>query len=100
MIVNDASMPLPSHSWVLPLRAARVAERLLDGEIVLYDPLHQRVHVLNATAATLWRLFDGRHAVPDIVDALAESYPESRQAIEADVVEIVEHCRAQERFEP
>ena len=72
----QAQMPAAPH------RAARVAERLIDGELVLYDPLYQRVHVLNPTAAVAWRLSDGEHTVADVVAALVEHYPDSRPAID------------------
>lgn len=88
----DVQTSVPSR----PQRAARVAERLVDGELVLYDPLHQRVHVLNPTAALTWRLCDGQHTAVELVEALAERYPASRAAIEADVPRIVNLFRAEE----
>jgi hypothetical protein len=82
----EAPRPEPSPR---PLRADHLAERLVDGELILYDPARQRVHVLNPTAAFTWRLCDGEHTDGDIVAALAERYPENRQAIEEDVAEVL-----------
>jgi hypothetical protein len=62
---------------------------VLDGELVLYDPATQRVHVLNATAAFAWNMCDGGHTADDIVATLASKYPESPRQIENDVVEIL-----------
>jgi hypothetical protein len=78
-----------------PFRDSRVAERLIDGELVLYDPTNQRVHVLNSTAAMTWLLCNGEHTAVEIVGALAERYPENRNQIEGDVPEILELFRAE-----
>jgi len=90
-----AAGALRPDSATFLLRADHVAERLLDGELVLYDPRRQRVHVLNPTAAVAWRLCDGAHTLDGIVAALAERYPRSRRAIEADVPEILRMFRTE-----
>jgi hypothetical protein len=69
-----------------PVRARHVAQRAVDGELVLYNPETQHVHVLNGTAAYVWTLCDGRHLPVEIVQELVEHYPESRPDIEQDVV--------------
>ncbi|MHB1414176.1 MAG: PqqD family protein [Chloroflexota bacterium] len=58
---------------------------MVDGELVLYDPVRQRVHALNCTAAFIWQFCDGRHDTEEIVAALAERYPGNRASIEQDV---------------
>jgi len=77
-----------------PVRVRHLKERLLDGELVLYDPERQYVYALNPTAAFVWRACDGRHGAASIVAALAERYPESRREIEVDVPEIIERFRS------
>jgi hypothetical protein len=73
-----------------PRRVPHVQERLVDGELILYDPKLQKVHALNATAAFVWQACDGEHAATEIAAALVERYPKSREEIERDVPEIVE----------
>lgn len=82
-----------SSTW--PYRAQHVVERLVDGELVLYDPQRQYVHALNPTAAFAWLACDGQHRESDIVSALAEHYPENRGDIERDVPTILEMFRAE-----
>lgn len=48
-----------SADVTLPRRRAHVEERSAGSELVLYDPVGGRLHVLNATAAAVWRLCDG-----------------------------------------
>ncbi len=83
-----------SPSASMPWRAEHVAERLVEGEMVLYDSAHQRVHILNPTAAFIWQLCDGDHTPAAIVDTLAARYPEHRSAIEADVLGLLEAFRS------
>ena len=71
-------------------RSSRVLERLLDDELVLFDPRQQRVHILNATAAFIWRQCDGARELTEIAAALAAIYPGSRAAIAADVAATVQ----------
>ena len=82
-----------SLSTVYPRRAMRIADRLVDGELVLYDPDEQRLHVLNPTAGLIWRLCDGKHQESDLVATLADRYPRNRAAIEEDVPRIIERFR-------
>jgi hypothetical protein len=43
-----------------PLRRSGIEERSAARELVLYDPRRGKLHVLNQTAATVWRLCDGK----------------------------------------
>ena len=84
-----------SISAIYPRRAMRIADRLVDGELVLYDPDEQRLHVLNPTAGLIWRLCDGKHQQSDLVETLADRYPRHRSAIEEDVPQIIERFRSE-----
>ena len=75
----------PAANSNLPSHASHVAMRLVDGELVLYDPKRQRVHSLNPTAAYVWQACDGEHDERQIAEALAERYPDNSAAIEEDV---------------
>lgn len=79
----------PKTAITLPTRADHLVERVVDGELVLYDPQRQYVHALNPTAAFVWRCCDGKHEAAGIASDLAGLYPESREAIEQDVPEIL-----------
>ena len=87
-MVHPASSS-PKINATLPLRADHLVERVVDGELVLYDPRRQYVHALNPTAAFVWRYCDGEHDAAGIASELAELYPESRDAIRQDVPEIL-----------
>ena len=59
-------------------RAEGVVVRELDGEVLVYDLDTHRAVCLNASAAAVWRLCDGRRTPSDIRRALgkADAVPE------------------------
>ena len=85
----------PSSATARPRRVAEIAARLVDGELVLYDPRTQRLHVLNPTAGLAWRLCDGQHDQASLVAALAELYPQDREAIAHDVDRLIERLHGE-----
>lgn len=71
-------------------RVDGIVERVLDGELVVYDTSGQRVHILNPVAALIWYLCDGDHLPQHIVSELIERYPEHQSSIRDDVLPILE----------
>jgi len=69
-----------------------VVFRQLDEEWVIFDPVVDRLHALNLTAALVWSHLTGEHSVPQVADAVAAAFatpvepesvlPEVRDAIE------------------
>src|SRR5687767_14852235 len=52
-------------------RTQRLLRREVDGEEVVYDLDAETAHLLNPTVLAVWRLCDGAHSVPQIIDRLA-----------------------------
>ncbi|MGI5835861.1 MAG: PqqD family protein [Chloroflexota bacterium] len=73
----------------LPVQANHLVERVVDGELVLYDPKRQCVHALNPTAAFVWRNCDGQQGAEEVINSLADYYPDKLTEIERDVREIL-----------
>ena len=61
-------------SAVKPKRADGVEARELGDECMLHDSRNGSVHIVNDTAAFVWRLCDGHHTVDEMVSALVEKY--------------------------
>jgi hypothetical protein len=53
----------------------------LDGDLTVYDPRRNEVHVLNATAGDIWRLLDGAHDLDGVTDAIAAAYSTSADEV-------------------
>lgn len=65
------------------------SEHSVDGELVLYDSDRQRVHVLNSSAAVIWKLCEEACSVDSLVDAAARLWPDADGNLQADVTEIL-----------
>lgn len=86
-----------SSATLRPLkREDQVVEREIDGSLVLYDHLHQRVHVLNPTASLIWQMCDGRHAAEEIAARLAMMFRSNADAIPDDVASVLRMFTAEQ----
>ena len=57
----------------LPLaRREAIITKEVDGELLVYDVARDKAHCLNATAAAIWQLCDGRTSVSEISAQWAE----------------------------
>lgn len=65
---------------------------LADG-CALYDPVHDRVHVLNPTAGLVWTACDGEHSIDEMVRLVmgAVNVPEDivRKDVEGTVADFI-----------
>lgn len=73
--MNAPSLPLA--------RTDRLLVMDIDGETLVYDLARHRAHCLNAVAARVWRLCDGRTSVDRIAVAVADA---TGAAVDEDLV--------------
>ena len=73
-----------------PTRVEGVSESSTDGEVMLYSPGSEKAFLLNNTSAIIWQLCDGQASIKEIVEALEEAFPESKDQIHTDVVNAIE----------
>lgn len=66
-------MRLDSCAFVPKARSAKIISKEVDGEILVYDVARDKAHCLNQTAATVWKLCDGRTSIPEITRSVSES---------------------------
>ena len=57
---------------------------VIDNDLVIFDPVHNHVHTLDATLAQVWQLCDGTRSLADISRQLSTNIPQT--------VEYVDHC--------
>jgi len=67
---------------MFPTRSARAAWRLVDGEVVIADPVGRGACVLNGAAGAAWRLADGSREGGEIAGLLGLD-AEGRRALGA-----------------
>jgi hypothetical protein len=70
-----------------PRREVVTAE--IDGDAIIYDELVGATHLLNPTAAIVWRLLDGETRLDELSADLAEAFGVGVGEVLADVVMIV-----------
>lgn len=59
-----------------PVARADVRSVDVGSELLLYDERTHQVHILNATAQSIWRLCDGHHEVEEIVGEISRLFPQ------------------------
>lgn len=74
---------------IKPCQAQHVIQYELEGELTLYDPEAEVVHILNSTAAVVWQLCDGTRAAEDIAIQLATLYSLEAEAVVKDVEDVL-----------
>ena len=62
----------------------------MDEEMVLYEAGSHRAIYLNETATLVWRLCDGTRTVQELIEMLAENYPDARADLPRDIESAVE----------
>jgi hypothetical protein len=70
-------------------RSDLLAEEL-DGELVLLEPARGGLHVLNPTAAAVWRCLDGEVTLVALADDLAAAFDADPATVRADVLALVD----------
>lgn len=65
-----------------------VSLQLVGREAILHDVVGGRAHVINASAARVWELCDGR-SLDDLLVAFAEPYGRAPDEVRADVERVI-----------
>lgn len=71
-------------------RQVQVLSSQLGREVVLLEPHSDRVAYTNASAAMIYQLCDGERTESEIVELLAEAYPEAAEQIPTQVSAVLE----------
>jgi pyrroloquinoline quinone biosynthesis protein D len=82
------SSAMQANSIPTPRRGFQLEE--MGEENLLYRHSAKRVVYLNASAAVIWRLCDGKRTIAAIETLLTENYPEAVAEISADVRRTIE----------
>jgi hypothetical protein len=77
-----------------PSAIAGLEIRTAGSEVIVHDPAHRKVHVLNGTAGMVLALCDGEHAIDEIAEALARRAGLSSAQVVDDVEAIIATFRS------
>jgi Coenzyme PQQ synthesis protein D (PqqD) len=81
-MANLNSIPTPRRDFSL---------QQMDGETLLYRRSLKKTIYLNESATAVWQLCDGRRTVQQVVDILANAYPEAHAEVAADVNDAIDN---------
>jgi hypothetical protein len=73
-----------------PMRTRDLEIRNVDKEILVHDPLHGKVHVLNRTAGRVLEMCDGTHSAAEIARSLSEASGADITIVARDIDAILE----------
>jgi coenzyme PQQ synthesis protein D (PqqD) len=76
-------------STAIPFRSKDVREEQIDGELLLYLPHATRAIYLNASAAVIWGLCDGKRSLDEMTSIVADSYPDAGADLKHEVQDTV-----------
>jgi hypothetical protein len=70
-----------------------VISQEVNNELLVLDTESDRIHQLNRTASTIWRLCDASTSTDTIVSTLTRMYDVSRETAEKDVVQTLQQFK-------
>jgi hypothetical protein len=73
-----------------PTKANEMEIRKVDGDALVHDPAHDKVHVLNGTAANILEMCDGTRSSTDIARALCDVTGADFSVVSCDVAAILD----------
>ena len=68
-----------------PRRQPDYRLEIIDNELLLFHPTHEKILYCNETASLIWQLCDGQRTVQEIADLLSAAYPEAADTIAGEI---------------
>lgn len=78
-----------------PRRREDLIAEVIDGDLLLFDPVTANTHHLNETAHAIWRMCDGTRTVADMADALCGPFDVERDAALRSAGDLLQKLAAQ-----
>jgi hypothetical protein len=82
-----------------PTKTPQIETRDVAGDVLVHDPAHDKVHVLNATAGLVLELCDGAHSPTQIAQSLRELTGAEFAVVNRDVETILREFAALQLLE-
>jgi len=79
---------------MLPRQTQHLSVKEIEGQTVILDREHGKLHELNQSASYIWQLCDGHTPVSEIVSAMARAYDRLPTDVERDVTNALQQLEA------
>jgi hypothetical protein len=67
------------ESKKMPKVRGNVSIQELGEEVMIYDPLNEKVHILNNTAHCIWNLCNGNCTIQEIKEEISKKFPKTAE---------------------
>jgi hypothetical protein len=74
----------------IPVRNEEYSYRIIDDQIIIIDPLTNKIKLLNAVAATIWLSIDGKNSVNDILQIILDKFNVEPEKAELDLTKFLQ----------
>ena len=89
--MNPESGSVPQD---FPQKRADLQEQCVGEDLMVYDPVQQKIHILNPTAALIFRLSDGLHDLDSLERELRRGFATSNeQDLRSDILAVIQNLR-------
>jgi precorrin-6B methylase 1 len=81
------------HEWDKPIAIEGLEVRRTGSDVILHDPKHEKIHILNRSAGDLLALCDGEHDPQQIAASLRAGTDAAHERVLGDVLATLETFR-------
>ena len=79
-----------------PRKMDHLIQHDMDEEVLVYDPVVDRTHRLNVSAARIWELCDGTRSLEDIARVLTEQFEVEFETVLQDARAVLEQLKEEQ----
>ncbi len=68
-----------------PMVRSDITVQVIGEEVMLYDSVGEKIHVLNHSAYAIWKLCNGENTLEDMRKTLSALYPDASSEVADDI---------------
>ena len=68
-----------------PMVRSEITVQVIGEEVMLYDSVGEKIHVLNHSAYAIWKLCNGENTLEDMRKTLSAQYPDASSEVADDI---------------
>ena len=82
----------------VPCARSEITVQEIGDDIMLYDDVNEKIHVLNHSAYAIWKLCNGQNTLEDIHAQMSAQYPEASTNLSIDIQSTIRELKEKELF--
>jgi len=81
-----------------PCARSDITVQEIGAEVMLYDGVNEKIHVLNHSAYAIWKICNGENNLEDIHAQMSAQYPDARENLIADIQATIKELKEKNFF--